>query len=59
MEDTSASLLPQTSGNICEFWNELSPQTQWEEEELVPLSPSFSFLVGKIDTVLEDLKTSI
>lgn len=58
MDNTSVSLLPQTSGTICEFWNELSPQTQWEEE-LVPLSPSFSFLVGKIDTVLEDLKTSI
>lgn len=46
MEDTSVSLLPQTSGNTCEFWNELSPQTQWEEEELVPLSPSLGFLVG-------------
>lgn len=58
MEDTSVSLLSQTSGNTCEFWNELSPQTQWEEEDLVPLSPSFIFLVESIDTVMEDLKTS-
>lgn len=27
MGDASVSLLPQTAENICEFWDEVSPQT--------------------------------